>query len=286
LARAIHNARIDSQSNDASTASGSLSSDAEPNDDNAKLLIPLDARVADAELVQSTFASLFANHDSIQKTTWGRLLLLEADALDAASQNELSGLLRLRDFDVNISSTATRSLVGLAEKGKYDKTLASMLATIEIEIPPLQQRVEDIPVLAQLFLEQYNARGGRQLTGITPAAMDCLLQYSWPGNVDELSAMVVVAAEQTDGLQIDVDDLPKKIHLALAADAFPAVEQKSIDLDDYLKQIEMELIERALKQAKGNKTKAAELLQINRARLIRRLENQDNHEDVDFSESE
>ena len=65
-----------------------------------------------------------------------------------------------------------------------------MLSTITIELPPLAQRREDLPLLAQVFLEEANARGGKQLGGFSPEALDRLDAYSWPGNIDELAQMV------------------------------------------------------------------------------------------------
>jgi DNA-binding NtrC family response regulator len=95
--------------------------------------------------------------------------------------------------------------------------------------------------------------------------------YSWPENVDELAAFVREASRRAGGPMIEAGDLPRKIHLAADAASHPRTPDRSIVLPDFLDRIEAELIERALKQAKGNKAQAARLLGINRPRLLRRM---------------
>ena len=133
------------------------------------------------------------------------------------------------------------------------------------------ERREDLPLLAQMFLEEANARGGHQVGGFSPEALDRLDAYPWPGNVDELAQMVAEAHERAEGPEIAVGDLPKRIHLAADAAAHPRPVEETIQLDTLLAEIECELIHRALAQAKGNKAKAARLLGLTRPRLYRRL---------------
>ncbi len=231
-------------------------------------LITIDGAVADAETVQTTIRSLFQTPETTLDRTNARILLLHAERLETNAQHELLGILNLRDFDIGVLATATSSL---NQNSRFEPTLAAMLSTVEIEIPALSQRLEDIPILAQFFLERHNAKNGQQFSGFTETAIEHLIQYYWPGNVDELSEVVRFACEHAKGNKIDVESLPKKIPHALLKEEHPEMVETKIDLDEFLRQIESELIERAMKKTKGNKSKAAELLGINRARLIRKL---------------
>jgi DNA-binding NtrC family response regulator len=135
----------------------------------------------------------------------------------------------------------------------------------------LAERRADIPLLAQAFVEERNARGPKQRSGFSPAALDRLDSYHWPGNLDELAEVVREAHERSAGPEILPDDLPKRIELALDAAARPRRREERIVVDEFLAQIERELIERALAQSKGNKAKAARLLGVTRPRLYRRM---------------
>src|SRR5262249_17443143 len=148
---------------------------------------------------------------------------------------------------------------------------ARRLSTLVIELPPLVQRRDDIPLLAQMFLEELNAAGGKQLRGFAADAMDRLTLYDWPGQIDELSAMVRQAFSQAEGYEITSADLPKQLRLAAEAARHPRPVVESIDLEKFMTQVEAELIERALRQAKQNKSQAARLLGMTRPRLYRRM---------------
>jgi DNA-binding NtrC family response regulator len=131
--------------------------------------------------------------------------------------------------------------------------------------------LDDVPLLAQHFVEELNAEGGRQLSGFSPAALDLLASHPWPGDVQELAHAVREAGQQTGGPRILPVDLSDRVHLALHAAAHPPREPETIELDAFLAAIEKELLQRALAQARGNKSRAAQLLGVNRARLLRRL---------------
>jgi DNA-binding NtrC family response regulator len=183
----------------------------------------------------------------------------------------LAGFLRLPGIELPLISTASRSLLKLAERGKYRPDLAYHLSSLTIVLPPLRKREGDLPFLAQFFLEEFNSRGGKQLTGFAPEALDLLAAYSWPENVEELGEAVRQACEQARSSLVQAADLPPRLHHASQKEAHPPPAEERIELDAYLGEIEAELLRRAMAQARGNKTKAAELLGIHRARLIRRL---------------
>jgi DNA-binding NtrC family response regulator len=122
------------------------------------------------------------------------------------------------------------------------------------------------------MVEEHNARGGRQLAGFAPAALDKLSSLPWTGNVAELSAVVREACQTVSTVWIGEADLPPRVRAVVAAGLHPRRELETIQLDAFLLEIEQELIERSLRVAKGNKSQAARLLGISRARLLRRLE--------------
>ncbi len=233
-------------------------------------LIRLACSVLGADLIRSTVAALSGERAPPGEAR-GTLLLNDADQLPLEVHAETAKMLSSKSFPLRLIATAREPLGDLAAKGQYREPLASLLSTIVIELPPLAERRADLPLLAQLFLEEVNARGTKQLAGFSSEALDRLDGYSWPGNCDELAQMVAEAHRRAEGPYIAVGDLPERIHLAAYAAAHPARLEESIVLDDFLRRIERELLSRALARAKGNKTKAAKLLGMTRPRLYRRL---------------
>jgi len=234
-------------------------------------LIPLACSVLGADLIHSTVTALAARRPSGEKGAGGTLLLNDADRLPREVQGELAATLGGKSFPLRRIATAAEPLEDLARRGEYREDLALALSTIVIDLPPLAERRGDLPMLAQLFVEEANQRSPKQITGFTPEALDRLDAYPWPGNVDELAQIVAQAHQRAEGPQITPGDLPERIHLAAAAAAHPRRPEETIVLGEFLGRIERELILRALAQAKGNKTKAAKLLGMTRPRLYRRL---------------
>jgi DNA-binding NtrC family response regulator len=201
----------------------------------------------------------------------GTLLINDVDKLPADAQGELAGFLRLVDLPIRIITTSASPLTALAESALFRADLAAWLSTLVIEVPPLSDRPEDIPPMAHRMLEDVNARGAKQLGGFTPEALDTLAQYAWTGEADELSEMVAAAHEKAEGPLVTVRDLPRRLFLAADAKRYNREPDETIVLDDYLADIERELLRRAMERAKGNKTRAAQLLGVTRPRLYRRL---------------
>jgi DNA-binding NtrC family response regulator len=172
---------------------------------------------------------------------------------------------------LQVLATARRPLIKPVESGTYLRELATTLSTLVVELPPLAERIDDVPLLVQHFIEQFNAKGDRQLSGASPEALDQLAAYGWPGNVDELEEVVREACRAADGPFVAAADLPKRLRQATSAAAHPRAEEETIVLDELLAQIEADLVRRAMRRAKGNKTKAAQLLGVTRPRLHRKL---------------
>lgn len=233
-------------------------------------LAPLLGPAATAEQLQGTVMALLKRSQgaSGSKPT---LLLLDADQLDPAAQLELAGLLQLPGMEFTTLATARRSLQRLAQRGRYRADLAFALSTLTVKVPALVKRADDIPLLAQFFLEQANAQGGKQLSGFSSDALDDLAGYEWPGNVQELSHVVAEAFERAAGPVITPAELPAILRIAADAVAHPKRETEKIQLDAVLEEVEKEILGRALSLARNNKTLAAEFVGISRQRLIRRL---------------
>ncbi|MBN2580122.1 MAG: sigma-54-dependent Fis family transcriptional regulator [Pirellulales bacterium] len=233
-------------------------------------LVPLDCSVLPGDEVVSTMLSLARSARENQERP-AALLLHRVDEIPAELQLELAALLLKRPFPLRVLATADAPLVELAARGQFRDDLAAALSTLTITLPPLAQRREDLPYLSQIFLEDCNAEGEKQVAGLTPAALDQLDAYPWPGDTAELRETVAAAHRRTAGREIDAADLPERLHVARRAVAHPRRPEEKIVLDEFLRHVERELIRRALARAKGNKAKAARLLGLTRPRLYRRM---------------
>lgn len=237
----------------------------------APQLLPVACPILDAELLQAMITAFLRRAREARRGEHPTLLLLDIDQLHPSAQHELSGLLTLPRLDVRPISTSSQSLLKLAEQDRFDRELAYRLSTLVIHLPALADRRADLALLAQQFLEQRNAAGDRQFSGFTPEAMDRLVAHPWPGNLDELAATVAESCQHATGLQITANDLPERIRLAVDAVSHPRAADEKIVLDEFLLEMETEILRRALRRAKGNKAKAARWLGISRARLHRRI---------------
>jgi len=148
-----------------------------------------------------------------------------------------------------------------------------LLSTVTIELPPLRERLEDLPLLAQAILENLNRGEDRQLEGFEESVLEQFQRYHWPENISELTEVVQAAREKSTNSVITAEDLPFQFRAGYEAQReHPAQTEAFTDLESYLERVEREHILAALEQSRFNKTKAAELLGIPRAKLYRRLE--------------
>lgn len=232
-------------------------------------LIPLSCAVLGSGLLASTIQAAIASEPTATADARSTLLLTDIDQLPFEAQGELQRA--ISTASLRLIATAGQPLAALVEQGRSQESLACLLGTIAIELPRLAERRSDLPLLAQAFLEAENARGGKQLAGFTGEALDELAAYDWPGDVAELIEVVREAHDHAQGRLVAVSELPRRIALARDAAAHPKRVLAPIDLEQTLARIETELIERALAQAGGNKSRAAELLGMTRQRLLRRM---------------
>ncbi|MCA9102844.1 MAG: sigma 54-interacting transcriptional regulator [Planctomycetales bacterium] len=228
-------------------------------------LLPLACALVDAETIESTLESF--SRAEVPRAT---LLLEDVDHLAPDGQAVLARALTGRHKFRRVVATARRDLMALVEAGTFRADLASSIDTLTIALTALRQRPADVPYLAQLFLEEENARGRRQLSGFSPEALDCLAAYAWPGDVTELSALIARLYADAETTTVRSRDLPSHVRTP-GGRSTDAAGDVPIVLDDFLAGIELELIQRALIRAGGNKAQAARLLGMTRPRLYRRL---------------
>jgi DNA-binding NtrC family response regulator len=223
-----------------------------------------------SDLLQSTLTAV-ADRRRSPAAPPATLLLNNVDRLPVDYHQQLIAHLSGDLRKIRVLATASASPESLTASGKLPHSLIHLLSTIVIEIPPLSARPEDIPTLAQMFLEDLNAQGSKQLRGFIPEALDRLAQYPWPGQTDELAEAVREAAMRAATIDVLPSDLPAKFRHAVESARHPKKEIEPIDLEAFLANVERQLIERAFQLAKGNKSQAARLLGQTRPRLYRRM---------------
>lgn len=235
-------------------------------------LLPIDCAVLGVDVIESTLHALASRSRRTDGQGAATLLLQDIDCLAPDVQHELAASLADPHFTHRAIATSSEPLSRCCAQGRFCEKLAAMLAPIEICLPPLAARVGDVPLLAQFFVEQCNAVSDKQVGGFTSGAIDLLGAYSWPGNVAELLYVVETAFGRAEGARVCAEDLPERLHHASKAIERAGQGAESLRLDEYLADVELRLIQRALELSKGNRSKAAELLGVSRPRLYRRLE--------------
>ncbi|RKY66581.1 MAG: sigma-54-dependent Fis family transcriptional regulator [Candidatus Latescibacterota bacterium] len=164
-------------------------------------------------------------------------------------------------IDVRVIAASNRSIDEALKDGSFRKDLYYRLNVIPINVPPLRERKEDIPILAEQFLEILNSQSKRQVKEISVKAMEALLSYNWPGNVRELRNVIERSFVLGTGESITLGDLPPELR---------AHEVKTPDTIPTLVESERSLIRRVLQKSR-NKTEAAKLLGIDRTTLYRKI---------------
>jgi DNA-binding NtrC family response regulator len=175
---------------------------------------------------------------------------------------ERVGSSQTRRVDVRVLSATNANLPEEAKAGNFREDLLFRINTVEIHIPALRERREDIPLLAVHFLNRNRSRYRKQVTGFSPAAMQQMMQYPWPGNVRELEHTVERAVLLCRGEEIE----PANLAIASAKSSATNFENMSID------EVEALLIRKVLRRCDGNISQASEALGLSRAALYRRIE--------------
>jgi DNA-binding NtrC family response regulator len=188
----------------------------------------------------------------------------QAKLLRVLESGELErvGSSQTRRVDVRVLSATNAKLHEEAAAGSFREDLLFRINTVEIHLPALRDRREDIPLLAQHFLARNRSRYRKQVSGFSPAAMHQMMQYAWPGNVRELEHAVERAVLLCRGEEVEAANLA----IASARSSAPSFENMSID------EVEALLIRKVLRRCDGNISQAAEALGLSRAALYRRIE--------------
>jgi two-component system response regulator HydG len=167
--------------------------------------------------------------------------------------------------DVRLLAATNKDLLPLIKEGRFREDLYYRLNVVTVDMPPLRDRLEDLPLLTQAFLTEFSAHQGKKAPEITPAAMELLYDYSWPGNVRELrnciESMVVL---DKDG-KIDVEDVPRYVKQPAQSESGSGV--GGVNLEEG----EKERIRKALAMCEGNREKAAKMLGIGERTLYRKI---------------
>mgnify|MGYP001579606124 FL=1 len=208
----------------------------------------------------------------------GTLFLDEVADLAPVTQAKLLNVLQAGEFerlggtrtlkvDVRIVAATNQELAALVREKRFREDLYYRLNVVTVTVPPLRERAEDIPLLAQHFLRVFASRNGKTLEGFSEAALEQLRACPWPGNVRELEHVVERAVVLCRGRAIDLADLPQTVsHLDPLARVVP------IPIGMPLAEVEQRLIEETLRHTKSNKELAAKLLGIASRTIYRKLQ--------------
>lgn len=215
----------------------------------------------------------------------GTLFLDEVSEMPLTMQAKLLRVLQEREVvrvggekvvsvDVRVIAATNKDLMEMIEKGVFREDLYYRLNVVNLHIPPLKDRADDIPLLAEHFLEIFKVRNNREIKGFSPAAMEKLMQSEWPGNVRELMNTiergVILARSEYLGIE-DFQMTPKFIDAAVHA---PVSAENSVTEEILpLEEVERQSILKTLDFTEGNKSEAARKLGITRKTLLKKLKN-------------
>lgn len=167
--------------------------------------------------------------------------------------------------DFRLVSATNKNLAEMVEKGTFRQDLYYRINGITLQVPPLRERKEDLPLLAMSFIQKFNAENGKHVEGLSKAAKNAIYNYDWPGNIREMQNCLSSAVVMSQGKLIQLDDLPDQIR------NYSDGGKICFDVGTSLADVQKMLIERTLAGVDGNKTKAAEILGIDRKTLHRKL---------------
>jgi PAS domain S-box-containing protein len=203
----------------------------------------------------------------------GSILLDEIGDISPQIQHKLLRVIQEKEFErvgqskpisvnVRIMASTNRNLKEMVRQEKFRQDLYYRLKVVEVHLPPLCERREDIPLLIHHFINQFNMRFKKDIDGVSDATLRLLQAYHWPGNIRELENMIEHAFVRCRGRTITADHLPMEIHSSAKSLQAEGEKNSATDLQNIL---------RVLKQTDGNKAKAARILGISRRTIYRKL---------------
>ncbi len=239
--------------------------------------------------VKGSFTGAYSDKAGLFENAGGGTIFLDEIAeLPLVLQVKLLRVLQEKTFrrvggqkdikvDVRIISATNQNLKQKVEDGSFREDLYYRLNVVLINLPPLRDRKEDIPVLTEYFIEKYSKKFGKEIKKISSYAMELLMEYKFPGNVRELENII----ERSAALETSNIILPENLDISENGKTYEVISwntdipDKGISLSDEMEKIERELIKKALEKANGSKTKAAKYLNISFDSLRYRLEKLD-----------
>ena len=209
----------------------------------------------------------------------GSIFLDEITEMAPTTQAKILRVIQEREFepvgssetikvDTRVIAATNKDLRKEIQEGRFREDLYFRLNVMSLEIPPLRERRDDIPVLADFFLKQYAEKNRKLVRGFTPRCMDLLMRYNWPGNVRELENVVERAVIMAREDRVTPAELPDALK---PPDGESADEPTGISHGRSLKEVEKEMILRTLEETNGNRTHAANILGISRRTLQLKL---------------
>ena len=242
--------------------------------------------------VRGAFTGAVGNRQGrLEQANKGTLFLDEVGTMSQALQMKLLRVLQEREFervgdshtikvDVRVIAATNSDLARLVAEGQFREDLFYRLNVIPVQLPPLRDRKEDIPLLVRHFLDKFrgDAPPARPAMTVSQEAMRQLMSYQWPGNVRQLENAIERATAFTVGRsQIDAADLPPEIQNAQepALSSSVSLPEDGLDLERFIASLERDLIQRSLDRTGGNKGKAAKLLNLKRTTLVEKIKRLD-----------
>ena len=185
--------------------------------------------------------------------------------------------------DVRVLAATNRDVEADVASGKFRQDLYYRLNVIRLTLPPLRERLEDVPLLAERFIQRFSAEMGKQVVGFTPDGLRALTAYRYPGNVRELENVIERAVALSGSRVIGLGDLPESIsgHASAPAQSLLDLPPGGLNLDDVLNEAERRLLLAALERTGGVRKRAAELLGVTFRSLRYRLQKQGLSDDAD-----
>ena len=257
------------------------------------LFVPVHCAALNANLLESELfgheKGAFTGADSRQRGRFeiaagGTVFLDEIGEIDALTQVKLLRVIENRSFervggteqiktDARLIAATNRDLRKMVAEGTFREDLFYRLSVVNLQLPPLRERREEIPLLAQKFLQEFASENGRDIKGFSSEVMQMLCHARWQGNIRELRNTVEYMVVTSTSEELGVENLPAQfladnpLSESSGAAEIPAPEEHDLSLEGNI----YELIKQALKQCDGNRTAAAKLLGISRRTLHRRL---------------
>jgi DNA-binding NtrC family response regulator len=250
------------------------------------LFLPINCTALPESLIESelfgyekgAFTGAISRHSGkFEAADRGTLFLDEIGDMPLSSQARLLRVLEQKEFlrvggvssvkvDVRVIAATNRDLLSEMQKERFREDLYWRLKVVTIHLPPLRERRDDIPLLIDAFIYEFNKTNQRNISGISPKALNALMSYDYPGNIRELKNIIESMAILSQNEMLDLDDLPALIQQ-------PSKKNKGIviNIGTSMKEAEKEIISQTLKNVDGNRKMAASILDIGLRTLHRKI---------------